>query len=224
MKPMQERSEDAENAESLEEKTQIGTLFFAPKDWPLNIIAAVLAIVIFVAWTSRSGLDPIVSTFAVCTYVVLALLSTRFKYNIITMDRSSEYIIVNLKRSGVSWRYLLYAILGAAIPILLPWFVLNTSVLNSSLPAESLMIFAMIIYIMIIPVVPTVSCISRLPYLKTTLSLSYDLAAQQFTDVQLNVNPLDGHWYDCRTDLDLRSEIERTALEYITQHLDVKSS
>ncbi len=224
MKPMQERREDAEHGESLDEKSQIGTLFFAPKDWPWNVLAAVLAIVIFAAWTSRSGLDPFVSTFAVCTYAVLALISTRFKYNTITMDRSSDYIILNLNRSGVSWRYLLYAVLGAAIPILLPWFVLNTSVLDSSFPAESLMILAMIIYTMIIPVVPTLSRIPKLPFLKTTLSLSYYPVAEQFADVQLNVNPLDGYWYGHRDDKDLWNEIEHTALEYITQRLDVKSS
>lgn len=224
MKPMQERREDAENAESLEEKSQIGTLFFAPKDWPWSVIAAVLAIVIFVVWTSRSGLDPLVSTLAVCTYAVVALISTRFKYNTITMDRSSDYVILNLRRSGVSWKYLLYAILGAAIPILLPWFVVNSSVLDSSLPAESLMILGMVVYIVIVPIIPTLSCIPGLPILKTSLSLSCDLAEQQIADLQMNVNPLDGYWYDNRDDIDLRMEIGIYALEYITQHLDIKSS
>ena len=224
MKLMQERREDAENAESLEEKSQVGSIFFVPKDWPWNVIAAVLAIVIFVVWTSRSGLDPFASTLVVCTYTVLALLSTRFKYNTITMDRSSDYVILNLRRSGVSWKYLLYAILGAAIPILLPWFVVNTSVLDSSLPAESLMIFGMVVYIVIVPIVPTLSCISGLPVLKTTLSLSYDLTEQQIADLQMNVNPLDGYWYDNRDNIGLRMEIGKSAIEHITHRLDIKSS
>ncbi len=222
MKHMQERREDAENAESLEAKSEIGTLFFAPKDWPWNIIAAVLAIVIFVVWTSRSGLDPFVSTFAVCAYAVLALISTRFKYHTITMDRSSDYVILSFRRSGVSWKYLLYAILGAAIPILLPWFVLNTSVLNSSLPAESMMIFGMVVYMVIVPIIPALSCIPRLAILKTTLSLSYDFTEQQVANLQMNVNPLDGYWYDNRNDMGLRMEIGRSAVEYITQRLDIK--
>jgi hypothetical protein len=211
-------------AELAEEEVQVGKLFFAPPERPWNVIAAILAIVIFVVWTSRSGLEPLVSTFVAGTYAVLALASTRFKHSAITLEESPEYIVLKLSRSGVCWRYLVYAILGSAIPLLLPWFVLNNSVLNSPLPAQSIMIFAMVVYIMIIPILPTLSFIPRLPILKTTLSLSYNPSVQQVADVQLNVNPLDGYWYDHRNDIDLRSQVESSALEYITQHLEIKSS
>jgi hypothetical protein len=216
--------EEGLKAELAKEEVQVGKLFFSPHEWPWSVIAAILAIVIFVVWTSRSGLDPLVCTFIAGTYAVLALVSTRFKHNAITLEVSPECVVLKMSRSGVSWRYLVYAILGSAIPLLLPWFVLVNSVQDSPLPAQSIMIFAMVVYIGIIPVIPALSNSSNLPILKTRMTLSYSITDQQVSDVHLNVNPLDGYWYDHRNDTDLQSEVESAAVEYITQHLEVESS
>jgi hypothetical protein len=107
-------------------------------------------------------------------------------------------------------------VLGAAIPLLLAWFVLHNSVLDSSDLAEYVMLVAMLLYIGIIPLTPAFAN-SQLRILKTTLLAKVDLDSYEFLQLEMEINPLDGYWYENRDDPDfidaLRSVIVSTLNE-----------
>jgi len=186
--------------------------------WPY--IAALLAIVIFSLWTFRSAFDFISSTLIIACYSIVCLVSTRFRMREISLESYQDSLRFTFIRSGVSWKMMVQVLSGAAIPILLPWFVISSSIQDSSALADFLMLIGMIIYIGLVPLAPSLASISRIRLLKTMVKAEYDQATSTFMDFQIVVNPLDGHWFNLRHDPDFISHIETLVSEFISLQME----
>lgn len=185
--------------------------------WPY--MAVLLAIVILSLWTLRSAFDFIYSTLIIICYSIVCLVSTRFKMREISLESGHDSLKFTFIRSGVSWKTMVQVLSGAAIPILLPWFVLSSSIPNSSALADFLMLIAMIIYIGLVPLAPSLASISRISLLKTMVIAEYDQATSTFLDFQIVVNPLDGHWFEIRNNPDFISHVEDLVSEFISSQI-----
>ncbi|MFW9920477.1 MAG: hypothetical protein ACFFED_12815 [Candidatus Thorarchaeota archaeon] len=201
-----------------------GAFFFNPPSslWPL--LSALLAIVLFSAWSTRSGLDFVVSIIVIAVYSILALWSTRFNYGRLVITEDGTHLLLEFKKPGFSWKYLFYSLLGSAIPILLPWFVLANSVTETPEITQSIMIIAMVLYVLIIPVLPSLANIPNLSILKTKLHSSYDLESQKIDDFDLQIHELDRFWYSFREDEEVIQQVRNTLLKMFQEHLEVNSS
>ncbi|MHA2423623.1 MAG: hypothetical protein ACXAEF_02475 [Candidatus Thorarchaeota archaeon] len=195
---------------------RIAQLFFDPDEsyWP--VFAVLVAISIFSMWTIRSAFESILAVAMIVIYAIVSLTTIRFKYRKLEIRREERHVTFFFERKGVSWKFLLQVVLGAAIPLLLAWFVLHNSVLDSSDLAEYVMLVAMLLYIGIIPLTPAFAN-SQLRILKTTLLAKVDLDSYEFLQLEMEINPLDGYWYENRDDPDfidaLRSVIVSTLNE-----------
>ena len=114
---------------------------------------------------------------------------------------------------------LFQALLGAAIPLLLPWFVLTSAVSNSDVFSNMLMILGMIIYIGIVPLIPSLASLSSVSILKTRVEADFDESNSTLSNVRIAVNPLDGIWYSLRDSPELSSQIENLILEFIQSQI-----
>ncbi len=200
-----------------ETPSTIAQFFFDPNEsyWP--IIAVLIAISIFSVWTFRSALEVTTAITLIVVYSVVSLITIRFKFRKTDVVREDGHTIFSFRRSGVSWKALVQALLGAAIPLLLAWFVLFNSVHDSKEPAEFMMLIAMLLYIGIIPLTPALSAIPSLNILKTTATARIDIENSEILDFELNINSLDGYWYEHREDPEFIDAIRDAILTYLNQ-------
>lgn len=208
---------DAENTmnASKNEAQILGHQFFDPDEsyWPF--MAALLSIIIFSMWALRSAFDFTTSLIVISCYSVISIISVRFKFRDITITPHEKSVTFFFTRSGLSWKVLVQAILGAAVPILLPWFVLNSAVPGSNLPADMIMLLAMIIYICLVPLAPSLGSISRIGLLKTSVTAEFNPTTSSFSEFKIDINPLDGHWFDLRNNEDFLSQIKAIVIEFV---------
>ncbi|MFW9909049.1 MAG: hypothetical protein ACFFEF_10770 [Candidatus Thorarchaeota archaeon] len=206
------------------EAREIGNYFFYPVEgiWPY--LAVVLAIILFAVWTFRSSLELFTMVALVISYACLGLVTTRFKMRKISLNGTSNKYNFRFVRSGVSWKTLVSAILGGAIPILLAWFILTVSVSGSDTPSQFIMLIAMICYIILVPILPALASVSRLGILKTTLHATVDKNTNEFDELILVVNPLDEYWYENRNEPELIASLKKIIHDFIKRYNEDGSS
>ena len=198
--------------------------FFDPNEHYWSIIAVLIAISIFSVWALRSALEVTIAITLIVIYSVVSLITIRFKFRKTDVAREGTHIIFSFRRNGVSWKVLVQALLGAAIPILLTWFVLFYSIPFSQEPAEFVMLIAMLLYIGIIPFTPALSAIPRLNILKTAVTARIDIENSEILDFELNINPLDGYWYEHREDTEFIDAVRDAILTYLDDYWKEKDS
>ncbi len=204
--------------------SDLGDFFFEPPQtlWPL--LSVLLAIVLFSAWTLRSGVDVIPSIAIISSYAILSLISTRFNFRLLSLNESETGMLLEFTRAGVSWKYLFYAILGSAIPILLPWFVLSNSIINTPEISQYIMLVAMILYIAIIPILPSLANVANVSALKTKAWATFDHSTNDIDHFELDINELDGYWYSHRADDELIELVRIKMLKMFHERLSIDSS
>jgi hypothetical protein len=154
---------------------------------------------------------------------MLCLISTRFSFVNADIDSSQTNTKLTFVRSGVSWKYLLYGILGSALPILLPWFVAINSLAAHPEIAHTIMFVAMLTYIWIMPVIPSLGNIGKLNLLKTKLTAIYNPNKKELVDFSLDVSPMDGFWYERREDEKVLESIKKSTTRIFKEQLDLDS-
>ncbi|MDF1538969.1 MAG: hypothetical protein P1Q69_08700 [Candidatus Thorarchaeota archaeon] len=201
-------------------KQSMGNRFFDQNEsyWPY--MAALLAIVIFSMWALRSAFGPMTSTVIIIFYAIVCLLSTRFRMQNISLDNVQDSVNFIFIRSGVSWKTIVQALLGAALPLLLPWFVLTSSISDSTVLADLVMLIGMVIYIGLVPLAPALASISRIDILKTKVVADFDTTTSTFLNFEIDVNPLDGFWFAIQHDSKFVSQIRLLVSEFILSQLE----
>jgi len=201
-----------------------GDYFFNPPENLWGLLSAILAIVLFSAWTLRSGSDLTLSILVISLYSILSLVSTRFSYTRLSISEKENHLFLKFERSGISWKYLFYCLLGSAIPILLIWFIMVNSILDAPQFPQSIMIIAMVLYIGIIPILPSLSNVSKVSYLKTRMFSNYDILSGKIDLFEMQVHELDGYWYSNRNDEQLLIKIKENLIDLFHEFLEVNSS
>ncbi|MFW9851155.1 MAG: hypothetical protein ACFFF4_18665 [Candidatus Thorarchaeota archaeon] len=214
-------SEQNETRESDQQTKEIAQFFFDPvySYWPY--LAVLVAISISSIWLLRVSFDMLTTVLIIFFYSIISLITTRFRYRKIETEQVDGHIVFSFRRGGVSWKILLQALLGAAIPILLAWFVVYNSILDSTEIAELIMVVASLLYIGIIPLTPALAAIPSLNLLKTEVFAKIDIAAKEFVSFNLEINPLDGYWYENREEPELIESIQRIILAILGEQKSI---
>lgn len=192
-----------------------GDCFFTPPEDTWGILSAIFAIVLFSAWASRSGLELTISIVIIASYSILSIIVTRFKFKQLNITQDQHRGKLDFIRSGLSWKYLFYCLLGSAIPILLPWFVLSNSIQGMPEISRVIMIIAMLILIGIHPIAPAIANNPRLPFLKTRLSIEYDQESSSIVNHDLQIHHLDGYWFSHQDDTAFLDALWSTSIALI---------
>lgn len=212
-------SEENETEESNNQTpSTIAQFFFDPKELYWSVIAVLVSISIFSVWTLRSSFGFTTTIILIPIYSAISLITIRFKFRKTHVVREDKHTIFTFRRNGVSWKSVVQALLGAAIPLLLVWFVLFNSVPDSKEPADFIMLIAMLIYIGIVPITPALSAIPRLNILKTTATARVDVENSKILDFELKINPMDGYWYEHREDPEFTDAIKEAILTYLNEN------
>ncbi len=218
---MSEQEEAPEANEILIDGTNsLGNRFFDQDEsfWPY--MAVLLAVVIFSMWALRSALDITASAIIVVFYAIACLMSIRLKMQDISLNTAKDSINFMFIRSGISWKTIVQALIGAAIPLLLPWFVLTSIILGSKDLADIVMLVGMIIYIGLVPIAPALASISRVNVLKTKVVADFDTSTSTLLNLEIDVNPLDGFWFALQHDSIFISQIESLVSEFIISQIE----
>ncbi len=210
-------SEQNETRESDQQTKEVALFFFDPvySYWPY--LAVLVSISIFSIWLLRVTLDMLTATLIIIFYSIMSLITTRFRYRKIETEQVDNQIVFSFRRGGVSWKILLQALLGAAVPILLAWFVVYNSILDSTEIAELIMVVASLLYIGIIPLTPALAAVPSINLLKTEVSAKINIATKEFVSFNLKINPLDGYWYETREEQELIDSIQRIILSLLDE-------
>ncbi|MHA1906939.1 MAG: hypothetical protein ACW98Y_06570 [Candidatus Thorarchaeota archaeon] len=211
-------SEENESEVSKNEtSSEIAQYFFDPPEsyWP--IIAVLIAISIFSLWTLRSAFEMMYAIILIVIYGIVSLLTIRFRFRNIQTSREDTHVIFSFTRNGVSWKALVQALLGAAIPLLFAWFVIFNSIPDSTDLADFVMLVAMLLYIGIVPLTPALAAIPKLNVLKTTVMAKIDLESQDVIEFEIDINPLDGYWHDNREDSEFLDAIRNKIISFLNE-------
>ena len=216
---MSVNSENEEKAESEGKGTSRsdGENFFDPPETTWSLFTIVLAGILFSFWTIRAELESILMIVVISIYVISTALVTQFPYREAKIETTDDKTLFIFHRSGVSWRFLVDAILGSAIPILLIWFVLHSSATTSSELSRIIMLVAMLCYVFMVPILPLLGSLKRVGILKTKLVAEIDSSRSEILSLTLEVNPLDGYWFQHKDDSELLDSIRSAILSVLSE-------
>ncbi|MHA1576530.1 MAG: hypothetical protein ACTSU3_04145 [Candidatus Thorarchaeota archaeon] len=216
---MSVNSENEEKAESEDKgiSTSDGEKFFDPPETTWSLFTIVLAGILFSFWTVRAEIDSILMIVVISIYVISTALVTQFPYREAKIETTEEKTLFIFHRSGVSWKFLVDAILGSAIPILLIWFVLHSSATTSPELSRIIMLVAMLCYVFMVPILPLLGSLKRVGILKTKLVAEIDSSSSEILSLTLDVNPLDGYWFQHKDDSELLDSITSAILAVLSE-------
>jgi len=213
---------DPENEEKVESEdngtsTSDGEKFFDPPETTWFLFTIVLAGILFSFWTIRAEIEGTLMIVVISIYVISTALVTQFPYREGKIETAEDKTLFIFHRSGVSWKLLVDAILGSAVPILLIWFVFHSSASTNPELSRIIMLVAMLCYVFMVPILPLLGSLKQVGILKTKLVAELDSSRSEVLSLTLEVNPLDGYWFQHRDDSKLLDSIQTAILSVLSE-------
>jgi hypothetical protein len=176
----------------------LGFRFFENDERNWSIFATLIAVVLFIQWTFRSGLALELILLSCASYTIAALAVTQLGGQFLSITQDGELTHFLYLRSGISWRLMLNALLGMALCFLIAWFPFASNSMTDPALGQLVMLVAMLFTVLLLPITPLLASIPQLPIMKTRVEAVVVDGVVDPDSLVLAINPLDVLWYSKR--------------------------
>lgn len=177
--------------DSLKTKMGLYSGILETHDRLIRALGAPLGFLLGAVWILRLPVDVLLQMTLIGTCAIATLLACTRNFARSTLTSRDGRDIFTYERRGVSWGFLVSALLGATVVFTAVRFLVESSMTGSSSIATGIVLLAAVITVLIVPVTPILANTPGVAFLKTSLEVVIDAAKEPVVQSRLSVCPAD---------------------------------